>query len=124
MNNLSSRALRLAGLSGLGLLLATLPCRSQEPERPRTAAAMLQMQWSRGKAEGKGPVKLVTFPLRLDDIAYIRPLGLMAGGHVTPSDHLYLFPKESKGRESLYDVLAVADGHIVVLQWRPNPPGG
>lgn len=75
--------------------------------------------WSEGKAAGAGPVKLVTFPLRLDDIGYIIPMGMLASGHVTPSDHLYLVPKESKTK-ARYDVVAVADGHVVVIQWRPK----
>lgn len=112
---------RLAFLA-VALLAVPLPVRGED--KPRTAAEVLQTQWSRGKAEGKGPVKLTTFPLRLEDIGHMRPLGMMASGHVTPSDHLYLIPKEPKEKGTRYDVLAVADGHIVVLQWRPNPKGG
>ncbi|MEQ1853915.1 MAG: hypothetical protein ABMA01_20280, partial [Chthoniobacteraceae bacterium] len=78
-------------------------------------------------------------PLRLDDIGYIIPLGNMQSGHTSPSDHLYLVPKgavnnrgqQGQGRRvddrdfsRLYDVVAVADGFIVMLQWRPNPQGG
>lgn len=78
--------------------------------------------WSRGQAEGAGPVKLTTFPLRVEDISHINPMGMMASGHVTPNDHLYLVGKEPKTK--LYDVLAVTDGRVVAIQWRPNPPGG
>ncbi|MCX6906448.1 MAG: hypothetical protein NTY01_00220 [Verrucomicrobia bacterium] len=87
-------------------------------------------------------MKLQSFPLRLGDIGYIIPLGNMQSGHVTPSDHLYFVPKgamnqfqgnqrNGQGRRvddrdfsRLYDVLAVAAGFVVMLQWRPNPPGG
>jgi len=109
---------------GFLLFAVAFPCPSQEKDRPRTTAELLQMQWSRGKAEGKGPIKLSTFPLRLEDIGQMRPLGMMASGHVTPSDHFYLIPKEPKVKGQRYDVLAVADGHVVVIQWRPNPKGG
>ncbi len=95
-------------------------CRSQDRDPPKTAAAMLQLQWSRRQGEGAGPVKLTTFPLRLEDIGHIRPLGLMASGHVTPSDHLYLIPRQPKSKDERFDVLAVADGRVVVLQWRPQ----
>lgn len=108
----------------LMLLAATVPSHSQEREGPRTAAQMLQVQWSRGLAEGRGPIKLTTFPLRLEDLGRVRPMGMMASGHVTPSDHLYLIPKEPRTKDQRFDVLAVADGHLVMLQWRPNPPGG
>jgi hypothetical protein len=69
---------------------------------------MLQMQWSRGKAEGKGPVKLATFPLRVEDISHINPMGMMASGHTVPTDHLYLVARETRDRNRLYDVLATA----------------
>ena len=106
----------------LALLTLALvaPCPAQERIAPQTAAEALQLQWSRRQGEGAGPVKLSTFPLRLEDIGHIRPLGLMASGHVTPSDHLYLIPREVKSKDHRYDVLAVADGRVVVLQWRPQ----
>lgn len=90
---------------------------------PKTAAEQLNQQWSRGQAEGKGPVKLANFPLLVEDISHINPMGMMASGHTTPIDHLYLVAKESPDKNKLYDVLAVADGRIVVIQWRPNPTG-
>ncbi|MBI5759887.1 MAG: hypothetical protein HZA46_15315 [Planctomycetales bacterium] len=89
----------------------------------KSAAEQLNRQWSHGRAEGRGPVKLVTFPLRVEDISYINPMGMMASGHTTPTDHLYLVAKESPDKDKLYDVLAVADGRVVVIQWRPNPTG-
>jgi hypothetical protein len=84
----------------------------------------LNQLWSRGRAVGKGPVKLEHFPLRVEDISHINPMGMMASGHTTPTDHLYLVAKQSQSKDKLYDVLAVADGHVVVIQWRPNPRGG
>src|SRR5437868_15059756 len=65
---------------------------------PASTAEMLNWMWSRGKAEGAGPVKLKTFPLRVSDIDYIIPMGNMQSGHVTPSDHLYLVPKLSNDK--------------------------
>ncbi|MEQ1861539.1 MAG: hypothetical protein ABMA13_16580 [Chthoniobacteraceae bacterium] len=94
------------------------------PTFAQTTAEMVSRMWSSGQAEGSGPVKLKTFPLRVEDISRINPMGMMASGHVTPNDHLYLVAKESPDKSKLYDVLAVADGRIVVIQWRPNPPGG
>ncbi|WP_395749010.1 hypothetical protein [Prosthecobacter sp.] len=134
-------------------LLATLVtaaaaslCAQSVSSRPGSTAEQINQMWSRGQAQGDAPVKLQSFPLRLDDIGYIIPLGNMQSGHTTPSDHLYLVPKGAvnQGRGSmgggrppgqgtgvdtrdfsqLYDVVAVADGYIVMLQWRPNPQGG
>ncbi len=95
-----------------------------EEARPLSAADQLNHQWSAGKAEGAGPIRLATFPLRPDDIERINPMGMMASGHTTPNDHLYLVARETPDKTKLYDVLAVADGRIVTVQWRPNPKGG
>jgi hypothetical protein len=115
-------------MAAVGLLasaaLAVTASAQEGGGQPKTAAEMLQMQWSRGQAEGKGPVTLTTFPLRIEDISHINPMGLMASGHVVPTDHLSLVAKKSRDNEKLYDVLAVADGRVVMIQWRPNPKGG
>ena len=57
---------------------------AQSDSRRKTAAEQLNQQWSRGQAEGRGPVKLATFPLRVEDISHINPMGMMAS--VTYSD--------------------------------------
>ena len=109
----------------IALICATVggPARSQEIRLAPTAI-QLQKMWSRGagaeNSADKGPVRLATFPLRLEDIATIIPMGMTVSGHVTPSDHLYLMPKESPDRARQYDVVAVADGNVVNIQWRPK----
>ena len=109
----------------IALICATVdgPARSQEVRLAPTAI-QLQKMWSRGaRAENsadKGPVRLATFPLRLEDIATIIPMGMTVSGHVTPSDHLYLMPKELADKARQYDVVAVADGYVVNIQWRPK----
>jgi hypothetical protein len=42
---------------------------------------------------GKGTGTITASPIALRDIAYIQPMGLMAGGHVTPIDHGYFYVK-------------------------------
>jgi hypothetical protein len=42
---------------------------------------------------GKGPGTLTASPMALTDIAFIQPMGLEAGGHVTPIDHGYFYTK-------------------------------
>ena len=42
---------------------------------------------------GKGPGTLTASPIALSDIAFIQPMGLEAGGHVTPIDHGYIYTK-------------------------------
>jgi hypothetical protein len=140
------------------LLALTMACTASLPaqnfgSRASSTSEQINQMWSRGQAKGEGPVKLQSFPLRIEDIGYIIPLGNMQSGHTTPSDHLYFVPKgamhqfqgnqrgqgqgNGQGRapgqgtgtdtrdfSKLYDVVAVADGLIVMLQWRPNPQGG
>ncbi len=75
---------------------------------------------SEGQAPGRGPVKLKNFPLHLEDISSICPMGLMVGGHVTPSDHLGVAPKDPNAAVNRYDVLAMADGFVVEVQRAPR----
>lgn len=93
---------------------------------PQGGRTDLAMMWSNGRAVGKGPVKLKTFPLRADDLGSICPAGLMVHGHVTPSNHLGLAPKEWNVPPDRYDVLAPADGFIVSVQraGKGNPDPG
>lgn len=42
---------------------------------------------------GKGPGTITASPIALNDLAYVQPMGLMAGGHVTPIDHGYFYTK-------------------------------
>ena len=104
---------------------ATTVLFAQRSDQPAMSTAeKVNAMWSRGHARGQGPVKLKLFPLRVEDISRINPMGMMASGHVTPNDHLSLVAKESPDKGKLCDVLAVADGHVVTIQWRPNPIGG
>ncbi|MBI5395240.1 MAG: hypothetical protein HZA91_08100 [Verrucomicrobia bacterium] len=108
----------------LAIISVAAHASAQTATSPASTADAVSRMWSRGTATGSGPVKLKTFPLRVEDISHINPMGMMASGHTTPTDHLYLVAKESRDKRKLYDVLAVADGHVVVIQWRPNPVGG
>jgi len=90
------------------------------PFAPKSTAEALNQMWSQGRAAGTGPVRLQNLSLRLEDMERIIPMGLTASGHVTPSDHLYIVPKSSPGQPRRTDVVAVADGFLVVIQWRPK----
>lgn len=77
---------------------------------------------SGGNCTGSGSKKLNSAPMRASDVSYILPYGLLAGGHVTPIDHGYYWGKIPNGGPDMYDVLALADGKIVALQYRPHDP--
>jgi len=54
----------------------------------------------------------------LGDVSEILPLGLLAGGHVTPIDHLYFAPASWGSPRDAYPVYAMADGAIVEISRR------
>ncbi len=74
--------------------------------------------WTDGKCMGQGPAVFTFPPMRVQDIGYILPMGLLADGHVTPSDHQYYSPKVFDSPPDAYDVMAPADGDIVSIQHR------
>jgi hypothetical protein len=61
-------------------------------------------------------VSLTHLPMDLSDVATVTPYGLTAGAHVTPIDHLYLYPK-GKERDAA-PVYAMADGYIKEISER------
>ncbi|MDP3710750.1 MAG: peptidoglycan-binding protein [bacterium] len=77
---------------------------------PKSVNKLSQL-WSGGKCDGKGAVTFTSPPMKMEDVSFILPMGLMSGSHVTPVDHLYFHTShKNTGR---YDVLAPADGYVV-----------
>lgn len=72
------------------------------------------------QCEGQGSKKLGSAPMGTADIGNIQPLGLVAGGHVTPVDHQYYYGKNLRAAPNTYDVLAPADGTLVSIEARGN----
>ena len=92
------------------------PAPLQYPPEHRMAVPsnVLSQSFSRGICEGKGSVTFTSPPMNMEDIAYILPMGLMSGSHVTPVDHFYFHTShKNTGR---YDVLAPADGYVVSVE--------
>ena len=74
---------------------------------------------------GKGPAMIGASPIDLEELAYIQPMGLMIGGHVTPIDHGYFYIKgsmENPPRQAA--VKAPLDGVITSVSRTPRPSGG
>lgn len=65
--------------------------------------------WTKG-CTSNDRVSMAHMPMNIDDVQSVTPLGMVAGGHVTPIDHLYFYPKE--GPRDKYPVYAMADGFI------------
>lgn len=79
---------------------------------------------SGGKCSGEGSKKLGSAPMKIADISYILPYGLLAGGHVTPIDHGYYWGKDPFGEPDMYDILALSDGNIVNIGYRDRSSEG
>ncbi len=56
--------------------------------------------------------------MRLEDVKYLLPYGLLAGAHVTPIDHMYFEPLDRSLGRDVYEVRVVQDGVIHTLQPR------
>lgn len=65
-------------------------------------------------------VAFTSAPMKLTDLGYIRPLGAMLDGHVTPTDHVYVAPKNPQAADNTYPVLMPADGEIVEISRMPD----
>jgi len=70
---------------------------------------------------GKGTVNFMSPPRRLEDTAFIEPIGLINAnsGHVTPTDHGYYYPPNWKPQDNpaeFKDVLSPADGTVTTVQ--------
>ena len=59
-------------------------------------------------------------PMRMEDLGFIRPLGAMLDGHVTPTDHVYIGPINSRVPDNTYPVIMPADGTIVEVSRMPD----
>src|SRR5947209_14006369 len=70
-----------SGLPPCATITATGCDRSALQDRGRGSAA----------CRGKGPGTITASPIALEELAYVQPMGLMIGGHVTPIDHGYFY---------------------------------
>lgn len=90
--------------------IVSLTLQNQEPMLSE-GDKRLQNEWA-NQCSGSGPVQLTTSPMRFTDFSIIQPLGLLAGAHVTPIDHLYFSPAQQSSPRDAYPVYAMADGYI------------
>lgn len=71
--------------------------------------------WAAG-CKSNARVGMTHMPMDMSDVREIDPVGLTAGAHVTPIDHLYFYPQESP--RDKYPVYAMADGAIIEITAR------
>jgi hypothetical protein len=115
-------AVLIAGCAGASVATQPPSSSSSSPGLPRcpsitaTGCDKSQIQANgRGSSvcQGKGPGTITASPIALADIAYIQPMGLMIGGHVTPIDHGYFYVKGATANPPQQaPVYAPMDGNI------------
>jgi hypothetical protein len=67
---------------------------------------------------GEGSIEFTHPPMKPEDVSVVLPYGLLAGGHVTPIDHMYFSPKVFNSPPDTYPVYAIADGTIATISFR------
>ena len=65
-------------------------------------------------------VKFTASPVPLNQLGYIEPLGKVSDGHVTPTDHVYMAPKNQQAADNTTDVVMPADGTVVEIARMPD----
>jgi hypothetical protein len=58
-------------------------------------------------------------PMNMNELSYIRPLGAVNDGHVTPTDHVYIGGPNPNAADNTYPVLMPADGTITQVSAMP-----
>ena len=88
---------------------------SQTPQTQNQSAFMQQY----GNGCKQRDVAFTSAPMKLEELAYIRPLGAMGDGHVTPTDHVYIGGPNPNAADNTYAVLMPADGTITAVGAMP-----
>lgn len=65
-------------------------------------------------------VAFTSAPMKLEELAYIRPLGAVSDGHVTPTDHVYIGGPNQRAADNTYAVLMPADGTVSEVSAMPS----
>lgn len=88
-----------------------------------TCRAYVRAEWSTFPATSGGPVQLTHSPMAIADLDVINPMGLAIFEHVTPADHLYLWPANRSSAPGTYPVYAPGSGVITLIQHRASFEG-
>ncbi|HIH25635.1 hypothetical protein J4476_00020 [Candidatus Woesearchaeota archaeon] len=98
---------------------------AEEPKDPKEKIST-QGQPRGNNCENIETIIFTSPPMRIEDIGFIEPIGLMIGGHVTPIDHGYYTSKTWKPGDSredvnqFVDVLSPAAGIITEIASMPS----
>lgn len=87
-------------------------------ERQQQGSSHFKQQYGQNCKERD--VVFSSAPMKPNELAYIRPLGAMGDGHVTPTDHVYIGGPNPDAADNTYPVLMPADGTVVEVGKMPS----
>lgn len=90
---------------------------NQQATAPANKNSMFMQQY--GQMCKERDVTFSSAPMKKEDLAFIRPLGAVSDGHVTPTDHVYIGASNPNAADNTYPVLMPADGTILEVGAMP-----
>lgn len=91
----------------------------QSNQSNQTAQSQSLFMQQNGNGCKQREVAFTSAPMKMDQLAYIRPLGAMSDGHVTPTDHVYIGGPNPDAADNTYPVLMPADGTVTTVSAMP-----
>jgi hypothetical protein len=98
---------------------AEQPRGNNQAQSPQGQKQSLFMQQN-GNGCKERDVAFTSAPMKLEELAYIRPLGAVSDGHVTPTDHVYIGGTNPNAAANTYPVLMPADGIVTAVSAMPS----
>lgn len=94
---------------------------TQNTTEPSSETAMGKSVFAEQYGNGckQRDVSFTSMPMKKEELSYIRPLGAVSDGHVTPTDHVYIGGPNQNAADNTYAVLMPADGTIVEVSAMP-----
>lgn len=116
----------LALTTGAFFIFFKKPARQQHNDQTQTQQSQYQNQsvpsafmQQYGNGCKQRDVTFSSAPMKLEELAYIRPLGAVSDGHVTPTDHVYIGGPNPNAADSTYAVVMPADGTVTAVSAMP-----
>jgi len=92
---------------------------TQQPSQNQDQSKQSLFMQQNGQGCKDRDVSFTSAPMKLEELSYIRPLGAMSDGHVTPTDHVYVGGPNPNAAPNSYPVLMPADGTVTTIAAMP-----
>lgn len=92
---------------------------SQSSNTPSTASETPGFLQQYGDTCKDRDVAFTSPVVPFEQLGFIEPMGKVSDGHVTPTDHIYVAPKNSQAADNTTDVIMPAKGTVVEISAMP-----